>query len=338
MTWFFVALAALLAYLLTAVMRRYSLSVQLLDYPNVRSSHSLPTPRGGGLGIVVTTTLVMSFFWLTGRVDAALALAMTVGGGAVAAVGFADDRGSTPVFIRLAVHAAAAVWATYLLGGLSVLSIGSRVIELGIFGNVLGALAVVWALNLFNFMDGIDGIAASEAIFVTGAGAALTWRSGLSGEVPIVAALIAAASFGFLLWNWPPARIFMGDVGSGYLGYVIGVMILASACDNPSAVWVWLILGGVFFVDATVTLVRRTVRRERIFEAHRGHAYQWLARRWGSHRPVTIAVMTLNLLWLLPWAFLAVRHPSRASWIALVALLPLIVVAIAAGAGRRESI
>src|SRR5262249_28124757 len=132
-------------------------------------------------------------------------------------------------------------------------------------------------------------------------------------------------------------KIFMGDVGSGYLGYVIAVLALAAARDTPSALWLWLILGGVFFVDATLTLLRRLVRGERVHEAHRSHAYQWLARRWGSHLPVTVAVTVINLGWLLPGALLAALYPSRSLWIVLGAYTPLAVAAITIGSGRRES-
>ena len=132
-------------------------------------------------------------------------------------------------------------------------------------------------LNLFNFMDGIDGLAASEALFVIRAGA---WLSAAGGGVTAASGVLAGACAGFLLWNWPPARIFLGDAGSGYLGYVTAVLALASARGNSDAIWVWLILGGVFFVDATVTLVRRVLRGEHVHEAHRTHSYQWLARRW----------------------------------------------------------
>jgi Fuc2NAc and GlcNAc transferase len=129
----------------------------------------------------------------------------------------------------------------------------------------------------------------------------------------------------------------MGDVGSGYLGYVVAVLALAATRENPAALWIWLILGAVFFVDATVTLVRRMVRGDRVHQAHRSHAYQWLARRWGSHRRVTVAVMMLNLIWLLPCAFVVTLHPDHAVAIAVVALAPLLVLAFAAGSGRREN-
>jgi Fuc2NAc and GlcNAc transferase len=150
--------------------------------------------------------------------------------------------------------------------------------------------------------------------------------------------LLAASCCGFLLWNWPPARIFMGDVGSGYLGYVIGVLVLALARENAGAVWTWLILGGVFFVDATVTLIRRAARGETVFEAHRSHAYQWLCRRWGRHMRVTLGVTLVNLLWLLPCAVATIALPKYAMWIAFVALLPLVAVALVSGAGRPETV
>lgn len=128
----------------------------------------------------------------------------------------------------------------------------------------------------------------------------------------------------------------MGDIGSGYLGYVIAVLALAGATTNSAEIWICLILGGVFFVDATVTLVRRLARGDRVHQAHRTHAYQWLSRRWGSHRKVTLSVLGVNGFWLLPLAWAASRFPAHAWWLAVVALSPLVVVALIAGAGRPE--
>ena len=129
----------------------------------------------------------------------------------------------------------------------------------------------------------------------------------------------------------------MGDVGSGYLGYVIAVLALAATRADPVAAWVWLILGCAFLVDASVTLARRLARGERVSEAHRSHAYQWLARRWGSHRRVTLTVLTLNVCWLLPCAIFATRHPTYAAATAAVAVATLAVLVTAAGGGRREA-
>ena len=214
--------------------------------------------------------------------------------------------------------------------------VGSHLVSLGVLGTLIAVLGIVWVLNLFNFMDGIDGLAAAEATFVAWAGAMLTSAAAASSGATAAALVFGASCLGFLRCNWPPARIFMGDVGSGYLGYVIAVLALGAARSNPVAIWIWLILGGAFFVDATVTLVRRALRRERVHEAHRSHAYQWLARRWRSHRKVTLAFLALNLVWLLPCAVIASLRPGYAAAMTIIALAPLVVLAVAAGAGRSE--
>jgi Fuc2NAc and GlcNAc transferase len=333
----FVAAATLFASAtLTLAVRRAALARGLLDVPNARSSHSVPTPRGGGLAIVLAATGGFLALYALHALPTRLLVALCGGGIAVAAVGFIDDRGALPARIRIAVHIAAAIWAVIWLGGLPALRTGSSVMELGWTGDVLAVLGVVWTLNLFNFMDGIDGIAASEAIIVSAGGGSLMLSAGLPPQVPAAALVFAAACSGFLPWNWPRARIFMGDVGSGYLGYTIAVLAIAATGDSPVFAWVWLLLGGAFFVDATVTLARRILRGEQPHVAHRSHAYQWLARRWGSHRPVTLAVIAVNMLWLLPSAWLAANYPPFALWILAGAFAPLIIVAIAAGAGRQE--
>ncbi len=322
------------AALLTQLMRVIARGGGVLDIPNARSSHGVPTPRGGGVAIVVVTTAAVVLGTWRGVVEPGLAEALVGGGLAVALVGFADDNRPLSPVTRLAVHCGAALWALLCLGGLPPLSIAGRSIAFGWPGYVLGTLGIVWSLNLFNFMDGIDGIAASEAAFVALAGAALTLLAAGPPEVGFTGLVLAAACGGFLLWNWPPAKIFLGDVGSGYLGYVIVVLALVAARDHPAALWTWLILGGAFFVDATVTLVRRSLRRERLHQAHRTHAYQWLAQRWGSHLRVTLAVIIVDVLWLLPCAILSVLRPALAAVTTLVALAPLVVLAILAGSGR----
>jgi Fuc2NAc and GlcNAc transferase len=321
---------------LTPVIRRIAARTGALDIPNPRSSHGVPTPRGGGAAIVLVTTAGLLVLALLGtiRLDFVCALA---GGLVVALVGFVDDRRSLSAVTRLGVHFLAAVWALAWLGGLPALRVGTHLIEFGWPGYLLTAFGIVWVLNLFNFMDGIDGIAASEAIFVALAGALLTASLANGAGVGSAALLFAAACGGFLLWNWPPASIFLGDVGSGYLGYMIVILALSANRYDPVAIWIWLILGGAFFVDATMTLLRRLLRGERVYEAHRCHAYQWLARRWGSHRSVTLAVLAVNFLWLLPWAALAAKFPCYAAVSVVGALAPLALLAVVLGAGRREN-
>jgi len=329
-------LAFVLAAVGTAVLTRYTRTLSSLDRPNERSSHTVPTPRGGGIAIVATSTLGFFLAGLLGAIQTDVALALIGGGLAVAAVGLADDHGGVSTKVRLGVHTSAALWALLILDGVPSVQIGAELIELNGLWSLVGVVGIVWVLNLFNFMDGIDGIAASEAIFVTLAGSLLAIAMGIASGVSLAAAIIAGSGLGFLIWNWPPAKIFMGDVGSGYLGYLIAILVLVSAVDSPVAIWVWLILGGGFFIDATTTLVRRLARRERVYEAHREHAYQWLARRWDSHRPVTIGLMAVNLIWLLPFAVWSALQPDRAAFIVVGAYLPLLIAAVLAGAGRAE--
>jgi Fuc2NAc and GlcNAc transferase len=326
---------AMVSALLTHAIRRLAMSHGYLDVPNERSSHHIPTPKGGGAAIVFAATGACALLWLHHGLSTNVFLALS-GGLAVAATGFVDDRRSLSPGLRLAVHLIAAVWALAWLGGLPALLVGTELLTFGTSGYVVGALGVIWVLNLFNFMDGIDGIAASEGAFITWAGALVLSLPRADAGDAAAACLVGAACVGFLVWNWPPARIFMGDVGSGYLGYAIAVFALAAARNDPVAVWVWLILGGVFFVDATVTLVRRLARGERVYEAHRTHAYQWLSRRWGSHGRVTLAVLLVDIFWLLPCAVFASLRPPLAAITTLIALAPLVALAISAGSGRPE--
>ncbi|MBS0579571.1 MAG: glycosyltransferase family 4 protein [Proteobacteria bacterium] len=334
--WLLLAPAALLTSgLLTYLMRRFALAHGILDLPNARSSHTTATPRGGGLAIVATTTLALLVLAVLGIVPLNLCMALLVGGVAVAAVGFLDDRRRLAPRWRLAVHTFAAMWAVAWVGGLDAVQVGQSVVHLGWVGKALAVLGVVWVVNLFNFMDGIDGLAAGEALFVACAGALLAAGAGSSG-VAAAAWVFAWACAGFLVWNWPPARIFLGDVGSGYLGYVVIVLALAESTTRPTAIWEWFILGSLFFVDSTLTLLRRLFRGERVYEAHRQHAYQRLSRRWGSHLRVTCLVLGIGAAWLLPLSLLAARWPPFALNAVLAAALPVLLGCVLLGAGRRR--
>lgn len=287
--------AAVLSALLTGAVRRYALRRSILDVPNHRSSHTVPTPRGGGLAITVVLlggTLAATFAGLVAR---PLGWAIVVGGGAVAAIGWIDDRRGVRASVRFVVHFAAAAWALYWAGGMPVLTFGTHALPLGPLGAALGALAIVWLTNLYNFMDGIDGIAGSEAVLVGGVGGALAWAAG-DGSTAIVALVTCGAAAGFLVWNWPPARIFMGDVGSGLLGFVFGALALFSERGGGVPAMVWLVLLGAFVGDATITLVRRVARGERWYEAHHSHAYQRVVQSGWPHRRATLATIGLNVV------------------------------------------
>jgi Fuc2NAc and GlcNAc transferase len=208
-------------------------------------------------------------------------------------VGWADDRHSLKARLRLAVHLAVAAWTAYMLGGLPALRFGSDSIALGAIGYGIAVLGVVWSINLFNFMDGIDGLAASQAVLIFSAMAVLLSVKG-DYSLATIAAILAASSGGFLAWNWPPAKIFLGDVGSAAIGYLIAAMALASENRGSVPLLAVVIIYGVFIVDASVTLIRRLVRGSRLAHAHRDHAYQRLTRAWGSHKRVTVSTAALT--------------------------------------------
>ena len=327
--------AGVWSFILTGLVRNYATRRNIFDIPNPRSSHTMPKPRGGGLGLVLTFAVALVLLVIGRLLEIKYAVIFLTSGGIVAAAGFLDDRYSLPASARLGAQLLAASLFVVFLGDAQ----QSWLAEVGFGYRPIGALcllmALIWGTNLFNFMDGIDGIAGSEAVFVTGAGA---WINSQHGDPGITAALLSlcAASGGFLVWNWPPARIFMGDVGSVFLGLMVSMLGLTASMSASVPLQVWFILGGLFVLDATVTLLRRVLRGDRWFEAHRLHAYQQLARRWNSHLLVTIVFIAIDLFWLLPWAWYAANTPTHATRSLAVALIPLLLLVLAAGAGNRE--
>ena len=334
--WWLFPVVAVYSFVLTAALRRYALARSIIDVPNARSSHSIPTPRGGGVAIVLAFLLALPV--LAGaQLISWDALIATGGAGAlIAVIGFMDDHGHIAARWRLLGHFVAASWALFWMGGLPSLNMFGVTVDLGWVGGILAAFYLVWMLNLYNFMDGIDGIASVEAICVCLSACLLYWLSGLESLawLPLVLAMAVA---GFLFWNFPPARIFMGDAGSGFLGMVLGIISIQAAWASSQLLWAWLILLGVFIVDATFTLIRRLLRGDKVYEAHRSHAYQFSSRHFGGHLPVTLAVAVLNLVWLLPLALCVVMLELDGITGLIVAYVPLIALAIKFHAGELES-
>jgi Fuc2NAc and GlcNAc transferase len=307
---------------LTVAVRAFALRNSILDLPNERSSHTTPTPRGGGAAIAVAALGGIGVAGFLGWVPAALAAGVVAGGCLVAGVGWIDDRGHVAVPLRALVHATAAALVLWSIGGLPQIRFGEVAVDLGWVGTLLGVIGIVWLTNLYNFMDGIDGIAAGEATFVAIIGALLLSATGALG-LAAVSWIIAGAAGGFLLWNWPPARIFMGDVGSGLLGFLFGALAVASEAAGAVSSLVWAILLGVFIVDATATLTRRIARRERWYDAHRQHAYQRAVRAGYSHGQVAGAVVVFNLL-LGGAAMVSLGHPAWQPILVIAAYLALL--------------
>lgn len=310
---------------------------RLLDVPNPRSAHRVPVPTGGGAAIVVIVcaSILLAPMGEDGRLTHGLVVALA--GATVAVIGFIDDSRHVSKWWRLLVHSAAiavVLQATRDPGSLG----GTDLSALSWLRGLVVLVALMWLLNLYNFMDGLDGLAAVEAVTVSlGLAAALHFAPHPAPGLLPVCVATAGASLGFLAWNWPPARIFMGDVGSGFLGFLFGALTVIAQRDAGLSPWVPAVLLAVFVTDASVTLTRRMLRGERWYESHRLHAYQWLGRRFGSHRPVTLVVLAVNVLWLMPMAILAARMPDVAWLIAGVAYAPVLAGAVLAGAGRPEA-
>jgi Fuc2NAc and GlcNAc transferase len=218
------------------------------------------------------------------------------------------------------VHFAAAVWAVAWIGGLPSLNVGTRVLSLGGVGNVLAVIGLVWATNLFNFMDGIDGIAAIEAVCI-GVLSGLLFLMRHDASWAVLSFVVAAAALGFLKWNWSPASIFLGDVGSGFLGFFFGAIALSSERAGSLPFLVWAILFAAFIIDATVTLTRR-MPLGGWGKPHRSHAYQRAVQAGFSHARVSIGFGAFNLFLGLV-ALVAVRRPEL--------MVPLLLVAGVAG-------
>ena len=261
----------------TWLARRYALQTSLLDHPGERRSHSIPTPRGGGIAIVLTVLVAVIALAVREPTQRLLLGAFGLGFAAVGLVGWIDDHRPLSARVRLAVHAAAALIFALTFGALS---------GHGAWA-VAGFMLIIGLTNVWNFMDGIDGIATTQAVLVA---AALSLVA--PGAWAGLSAALMAACLGFMPFNWPHARIFMGDVGSGPLGFAIGALVLVASAplleDRPTVAVLWLLPLSAFLVDAGLTLARRMLRRERWWTAHAQHAYQVWAREIG-HPRVTMA-------------------------------------------------
>lgn len=337
MPWLLFVFIGFASLLLTGVLRRYALARGLMDMPNERSSHSVPTPHGGGLAIVLSFLGGLVALKIAGFLPVSLFWALFGAGLWTAAIGWLDDILNLPAGLRLAGHFAGAAWALTWLGGLPPLPVIGLEVNLGVAGHLLAAVYLVWLLNLYNFMDGINGIAGIQAVTVCAGAAVLYGFFGAeTGGMWMAPVLLAAAAAGFLFWNFPTARIFMGDVGSGFLGMVLGVMSIQAAWWVPELFWGWVVLMGAFVVDATVTLLRRAWRGERLYEAHCSHAYQQAASCYGSHALVAIVFGMINLLWLLPIAVLIAAGLLAGVMGVIIGYAPLVAAAIWFRAGEGE--
>ena len=322
------------AWSLTGVARWYALRRQIMDIPNQRSAHSAPTPRGGGVAIVILGLVAVAVAPVAEVLSTGDAIAVAGGGAIVALAGFLDDLADVRARWRFLMHVAGAAWLLIGLGAMPAVPVAPGLeLPWGAVAVAVALLATVWLINLYNFMDGIDALAAVQAITVAGPAALMLWLLD-AAELAVLSAVIAAAAAGFLIWNRPPARIFMGDAGSGFLGYVFAALALVGHAHGALTLWAWLILLGVFIVDATVTLLRRMLDGQAWYQAHSSHGYQHAARQYGSHGRVALATGAINLFWLTPLAAAAAAAPQWGAAVMIVAWLPLVLLAWSYRAGK----
>jgi UDP-N-acetylmuramyl pentapeptide phosphotransferase/UDP-N-acetylglucosamine-1-phosphate transferase len=290
---------------------------EILDCPNERSSHQVPTPRGGGIAVIGSTLLAWVVFARTESMPSGV-FGIVLGAVLLAAVSWFDDlRGLSPIVRLLAQAAAVAV-------GIVVLPGPRDLFYLAAIG-----LVWIWWINLFNFMDGIDGLAGTEAAAI---GASLLLFAGVgAGADPALrtlAAVVTGAAIGFLVWNWSPARIFLGDIGSVPLGYVLGFLLLDLAARGRWTIAVILPL--YFLADATITLLRRLLRGERVWQAHREHFYQHAVRRGLGHAAVVKRVIAADLV-LIGCGWAAENGWSATALAASAATVAILLTALARG-------
>ena len=277
----------LISFSLTYFIKNYMIKKSLVATVNERSSHTTPTPHGGGIALAITWFIGLFYLFITNQIEQNLFYALLFGA-VISIVSFFDDIYELSPKIRLMVQAILAIGGLYFLGGFETFTFGIFDIQNPIFTNIFAFFMIIWFINLYNFLDGINGYAGSEAIFLALAGFIL-----FSGNHFLV---LSVAVLGFLFWNWNKAKIFMGDVGSTLLGYNIAIFTIYYANEQASNFWIWIILFGVYWFDATLTLIRRKLNKEKLSQAHKKHGYQRLTQAGWSHYKVTNYSIGLNII------------------------------------------
>ena len=278
-------LLLLLSFLATYVMRWYSLKKGILDIPNDRSSHTIPTPRGGGVAIIMVFYIGLFYFYKSLDTHLFYTLLTAI---PIALIGILDDIYTISSKIRFLVQSIATISALYCLGGVNHIDfIG---VELsGVWLNIIAFITILWLTNLYNFLDGIDGYAGMEAVTI-GIGIYVLFGNPMG-------LVISMASLGFLYFNWHKASIFMGDVGSATLGFIFAVFLFSDTTQEN--IYIWMVLLSIFWIDATVTLIRRAKNKEKLTQAHKKHAYQRLAQSGYSPSRITMYAGSINMVFII---------------------------------------
>jgi len=304
--------------------RKLSISKNIVANPNFRTLHVSPIPAGGGIVFSMVFVVGLLYLWWLSQLSDDFLLVLAVGGGVAALFGFLDDLKDIGAKKKLAIQILLSGWAIFWLNGSTLFYFEWLPPLMSV---ALTLLFLVWIMNGYNFMDGIDGMAISGAVFVSATMMGVLLWTRPESEFIMIMALLLSSSSAFMLFNWPPASIFMGDAGSVFLGYIFGSLILLTVMLGDLTIWTWLVVFGYFFADTTVTQIMRVILVKKWCLAHRSHAYQNLARITQSHLKVTGGVVLYNLIWILPLTLWSALSPEMALYAVVLAVTPGMIVA-----------
>jgi Fuc2NAc and GlcNAc transferase len=323
MDWFkYLIIPSVVSYFGVILYIKVAISRDIFANPNFRNLHTSPLPLGGGIVFSFVFVFSLFFIWWLNQISDDLFWVLAVGGGSTALFGFLDDLKDIRASSKLVVQFFLSGWTLFWIDGGPLLSIDWIPVLVAI---PVTSLFLVWIVNAYNFMDGIDGMAASGAVFVSGTITFVLILTNGNSEFLLVFVLFLASISTFLFFNWPPASIFMGDSGSAFLGYIFGSLILFTVMSGDISIWTWLIVFAYFFADTTVTQLMRIILVKKWYLPHRSHAYQNFARISGSHLRVTGSMLLYNVVWILPLTIWSVIKPEMALFAVVLAIAPSLV-------------
>jgi Fuc2NAc and GlcNAc transferase len=316
--------ALFICIILTKFYRSFAIKNSIKAIPNNRTLHFKSVPSGGG---VVFSSLFVSIIVLLEILQIiSLDILMVIGIGGLIAIlfGLTDDIFDISAPIKFFIQSILAAWSIFWLDGGALVEVAW--IPLWISW-LVSWFMLVWMINLYNFIDGVDGMAASGAVFIPLTLIVVLLIKGESSDLVVLLSVLGISSLGFLIYNWPPASIFMGDSGSVFLGYVFGTLIIKTTMTGEVSIWSWIIVFAYFVSDTVVTQILRIILVKKWWHAHRSHAYQNLARITESHLKVTGGVTIYNLFWIFPLTIWSSLVPELSLIAVLLAVIPAIVVA-----------
>jgi Fuc2NAc and GlcNAc transferase len=320
--------------LLIFIYKKLAIKFKILANPNFRSLHESPIPNGGGVVFSFVFSICVLILWLLDEVSNLIIMLFFYGALVATFFGFLDDLKNISAKKKLIVQILISGWTLYCLDGGLIFGF-EKIPEIASL--LISIFLLVWIINAYNFMDGIDGLALSGATFFSGLTAFILYLNNGSSELIILLLLLMTCSASLLVFNWPPATIFMGDAGSIFLGYVFGAIILLTIMSNDISISTWLVVFGYFFGDTTMTQIMRVVLVKKWYKAHRSHAYQNLARITNSHSKITMSVTLYHIFWVFPLALWSVFQPEIAAIPAIMAISPGLLIAYKYGPSFSSS-